>query len=120
MEDDIARLLPVDFLRRVPFTRLPHLCRYLKAVRLRAERAALSPAKDRQKADQIQPFQDSLDDLLRKDLPPNSPLRPQIEDLRWMMEELRVSVFAQELGTAYPVSPKRVNEKLEEVRRRGV
>ncbi len=117
IEDDLARLMPADFLQRAPFARLPDLCRYLKAVCLRAERARLNPAKDLQKAEQVQPFQDALDELLREDLPPASPQRAQIEDLRWMIEEFRVSIYAQELGTAYPVSPKRLNEKLEELLR---
>ena len=40
----------------------------------------------------------------------------QIEELRWMLEEYRVSVFAQELGTAHPISPKRLDKKIEQIR----
>ena len=47
----------------------------------------------------------------------NSPEREaQIEELRWMLEEYRVSVFAQELGTAHPISPKRLDKKVEQIR----
>ena len=119
MKADLARLLPPDFLGHVPFAQLPHFVRYLKAMKLRGERARLGPTKDRQKAEQVQPFQDALDDLLKEDPPPGSRKREAIEGFRWMIEELRVSVFAQELGTAQKVSPKRLAETLEEVRRLG-
>ena len=48
-------------------------------------------------------------------LPPSSPRRAQIEILGWMVAEFRVSVFAQELNTAYPISPKRLDEQLEKI-----
>ena len=116
MESDLARLMPDDFLRRVAFAQLSHMVRYLKAVQMRAERARLGAGKDRQKAEGVRPFQKALDQLLQEDLPPTSARRAQIETYRWMVEEFRVSVFAQELGTAQPVSAKRLNEKLEEIR----
>jgi ATP-dependent helicase HrpA len=116
MEDDLARLAPPDFLSHVPHSHLPHLARYLKAVRLRSERAALSPGSDRQKLEQVQPFQDELDGLLQQEGPSSGQQRHRIEEFHWMLEEYRVSVFAQELGTAYPVSAKRLNAKLDEIR----
>ncbi|MDA0747299.1 MAG: ATP-dependent RNA helicase HrpA [bacterium] len=118
MEEDVKRLLPVDFLRTVPFEHLSDLRRYLKAVQMRAERAKLGPAKDREKAQQVEPFQDALEGLLKEEIPKTSDRARKVQEFRWMLEEFRVSVFAQQLGTAFPVSPKRLNQKLEEVRGR--
>lgn len=114
LEADVSRLMPPDFLRRTPFDQLPHLSRFLKAIQLRAERAKVDPRKDFQKAEVIKPFQDAVDTLLDSEL--SFAKHAAVEDLRWMIEELRVSVFAQELGTAQKVSPKRVSNLLEKVR----
>jgi len=98
MEQDAQRLIPPDFLARTPHARLPHLPRYLRAMQIRGERAWLSPAKDAEKAKQLAPFHD-----WEKRVPP-----ARREAFRWMLEEFRVSVFAQELGTAEPVSAQRL------------
>ncbi|MDP6775726.1 MAG: DUF3418 domain-containing protein [Candidatus Latescibacteria bacterium] len=116
MESDLTRLVPPDFLSQIPFRHLSRLARYLKAVHLRAERARLSPGSDRRKLEQVQPFQDELDRLHQPEDPPRSQQRRRIDEFRWMLEEYRVSVFAQELGTAHPVSAKRLNAKLDEIR----
>jgi len=112
---DLERLVCKNFLQRVPYTQLPHLCRYLKAVQVRAERARLNPQKEIQKAQLIRPYQEKLDALMAEDLSAHAPRQQLIEELRWMMEEYRVSAFAQELGTAHPISPKRLDKKLEEI-----
>ena len=112
---DLERLMPKDFLQRVPYVQLSHLCRYLKAVQVRAERARLDPQKEIQKARLILPYQEKLDVLLAEDLSPYCPRYRLIEEFRWMLEEYRVSTFAQELGTAHPISPKRLDKKLEEI-----
>ena len=114
LDVDLERLLPDDFLARVPFHRLSHLRRYLKAIEVRAERAATDPRKDAQKAELVARYQSQLEQLAGE---ANSPGRAvQIEELRWMLEEYRVSIFAQELGTAHPVSPKRLDKKIEQIR----
>ena len=114
MDADLERLLPDDFLARVPYQHLSHLIRYLKAVEVRVERAASDPRKDAQKAELIEVYQSQLEKLAGE---ANSPERAaQIEELRWMLEEYRVSVFAQELGTAHPISPKRLDKKIEQIR----
>ena len=98
LEQDVARLLPADFLARTPHTRLPHLHRYLRAIQVRAERASLNAAKDTEKAQQLAPFRD-----WEKRVPVENR-----EAFRWLLEEFRVSLFAQELGTAQPVSAQRL------------
>ncbi|MGV3530761.1 MAG: DUF3418 domain-containing protein, partial [Chthoniobacteraceae bacterium] len=98
MEQDVQRLVPADFLLRIPYDRLPHLARYMRAMQIRAERAWVSPAKDAEKAKQLAVFAD----WQKRVLPENQ------ETFRWLLEEFRVSIFAQELGTAQPVSAKKL------------
>jgi ATP-dependent helicase HrpA len=103
LESDLARLLPATFPANIPFTQLTHLPRYLKALKVRHERWVASPAKDADKAALVAQFDGCLEQL-----PP-----AKQESFRWMLEEYRVQVFAQELGTAQPVSPKRLEAMLE-------
>jgi ATP-dependent helicase HrpA len=98
MDLDAARLVPPDFLARTPHARLSHLPRYLKAVLVRAERAAIHQAKDTEKARLLLPYAG-----WEKSVPEENR-----EAFRWLLEEYRVSIFAQELGTAVPVSVKRL------------
>ncbi len=98
LEADVARLVPPDFLARTPADRLPHLPRYLRAVQVRAERAALHPAKDAEKAKPLAEFKD-----WEARVPPANR-----ESFRWLLEEFRVSLFAPELGTAQPASAARL------------
>ena len=115
LADELASLVPSRFLERVAYDRLPHLPRYLKALLIRAERAALNPAKNHERLRQLSPYLDALKKL-QAQLPASVEARRQIEVFRWMIEEFKVSLFAQELGTAIPVSPKRLNEQLELLR----
>ena len=98
IDADLQRLLPPDVLAVTPHAQLQHLPRYLKAVLIRAERASHNPAKDADKAALISDYDD-----WRSHVP-----KSQHETFRWMLEEFRVNVFAQELGTAQPVSVKRL------------
>ena len=98
--------------------RLPHFPRYLKALLTRIQRAALNPSKDQERARQIAPYQNAWNQLQATSQ--RSPeARQAMEEFRWMIEEFKVSVFAQELGTASPVSAKRLDEKLARVRKAG-
>jgi len=122
---DVEALVPADFLRRTPFARLAHFPRYLKAMKLRAERARKNPAKDAERIAQIAPYEKALAavsgvpvggaDALRK--PPGGGPRPNVapaavDAFRWLLEEFRVSLFAQELGTAEPVSTVKLDRAL--------
>ncbi len=109
---ELEWLLPRDFLQKIPFNRLPHLPRYLKALVVRAERAKLNSARDRERALQLAPYLELLKKLKPATAPESARL---IEEFRWMVEEFKVSVFAQELGTAVPVSPKRLNQQIEKI-----
>ena len=118
LEADVAHLLPPNFIALYDLDRLPHLERYLQALAIRARRALVDPEKDRVKAEQPQKYSERLKGLL-KTLHPESSAekRRALEELFWMIEEYKVSVFAQELKTALPVSPKRLEEKIREIER---
>ncbi len=104
LEADVERLVPADFLDRTPHAQLHHLPRYLRAVQLRAERAVISPlaqSRDAQKAQLLAPFLPG--GAVEKTIP-----APRREAYRWLLEEFRVSLFAQDLGTAQPASARRL------------
>jgi ATP-dependent helicase HrpA len=103
LERDIAALLPADFLRTTPYVQLPHFPRYLKAMKARAERWRQNPAKDAERAAQLAPFVAAAAKLRE---------REGGEAFRWLVEEFRVSLFAQELGTAEPVSAVKLERAL--------
>jgi ATP-dependent helicase HrpA len=92
MEQETLALIPADFLRTTPYAQWRHLARFLKAKRLRAERFKQNPIKDDERAALLIPF-------ARR-----ATLRGRADPLYWLVEEYRVSVFAQELGTAESVS----------------
>jgi len=98
MEADLERLTPANLLDVTPHAQLQHLPRYLKAIQVRAERASFNPKKDGDKAELIADF-DGWPDYVPA---------AQHATFRWLLEEYRVSVFAPELGTAQPVSVKRL------------
>jgi ATP-dependent helicase HrpA len=99
MEAELRRLIPADFPAGIPHARLDHLPRYLEALAVRARKAKLQPAKDKERAALLAPYDNWI--------PRVDPA--QHESFRWLLEEYRVSLFAQELGTAEPVSPKRLD-----------
>ena len=103
---DLDALLPADFLRRTPFERVPHLPRYLKGMQARAERARRDPAKDAARVQELAPFVAAV-----------KKLGDEAGELRWALEEFRVSLFAQELGTAEPISAVRLQRMIEEMGR---
>jgi ATP-dependent helicase HrpA len=113
--EELARLTPPRFLETIPFERLPHLPRYLKALLTRFERAAMNPAKDQERGGQVAPYAEALEKL-RADKHQTAEKRKLIDEFRWTLEEFKVSVFAQELGTAFPVSAKRLDQQLERIR----
>ncbi len=107
-------LLPPRFLEQVPFECLLHLPRYLKALLMRVERAKLNPVKDQERARQLAPFQEAV--MKFEANPPQTAAgRRAAEEFRWLVEEFKISLFAQEQGTAVPVSAKRLEEKLRQL-----
>jgi len=118
MAAELADLVPPTFVSLYDRPRLAHLERYLQALSLRARRAAVDPEKDRAKAAGPQAYAARLKALLAGLGPSTSAeKRAALEELFWTIEEYKVSVFAQELRTAVPVSPKRLDEKIRAIER---
>jgi ATP-dependent helicase HrpA len=103
----LARLMPKRFLTATTFTQLQHFPRYLKAITLRLEKHRADPARDAQRLSELRPQEQRFIRLLaeRKGV-----LDVRLAELRWLLEELRVSFFAQELRTPQPVSTKRLDK----------
>lgn len=94
--------------------RLPHLVRYLRGARHRLGKAAADPGRDQALAWQVAEVQEAYEDA-RRALAAGSPdaaRTARLDEVRWLLEELRVSLFAQQLGTAQPVSAKRIRTAL--------
>jgi ATP-dependent helicase HrpA len=115
---DVDRLVPKDFVAVCEKERLQHLPRYLKALKIRVQRGLVDLEKDRAKEHMIREFTQALT-MLTSTLPSYSSeeKKDALNELSWMVEEYRVSLFAQELKTAFPVSPKRIREKIKEIER---
>ena len=103
LERDVTALLGTEFLRTTPYAQLAHFPRYLKAMKLRADRWRKNSAKDAERMAQLAPYQAAAAKL--RD-------REGGDALRWLVEEFRVSLFAQELGTAEPVSAVKLDRAL--------
>ena len=115
---EMGALVPGDFLERYALDRLSHLPRYLRGIEIRAERGAYNPEKDQAKETLIEPFKAALKRNLSSITSGASPeKRRAFEELFWMLEEYKISVFSQELKTAMPVSAKRLDEKMRELER---
>ncbi|HVU35110.1 MAG TPA: ATP-dependent RNA helicase HrpA [Opitutaceae bacterium] len=106
MAATLGSLLPADFLARTHYPRLAHLPRYLKALKVRAGRWRKNPGKDAERTSQIAPYERQLAQLeqRRTTAGAESISVSAVERLRWLIEEFRVSLFAQEIGTAEPIS----------------
>jgi ATP-dependent helicase HrpA len=115
VQQQIAVLLPKTFPARVPLLLWPHEARFLKALNRRLTKVPGNAKKDLEAMSKIAPFATALRQLLasHKGLTP----RPELDKLQWMLEEFRVSLFAQDLKTAIPVSDKRLADQLEAARR---
>ena len=116
--EDLVRLVPKTFIMIYGIQRLEHLERYINAIAVRAQRASVDYEKEQTKANEIKEFTDSMSKLIRNLTPAVSEEKRQaIEEYFWMVEEYKVSVFAQELKTAMPISAKRLKEKLKLIER---
>ena len=109
IEDQLRHLFEPEFLRDVSMAQLLHYSRYLKAIVLRLNKAKSgSMERDLEQARSIRPLWQNA--LKLKDW-----REPKVAAYRWLIEELRVSLFAQELRTPFPVSVKRVTKAWEEL-----
>ncbi|MBC7362614.1 MAG: ATP-dependent RNA helicase HrpA [Candidatus Aminicenantes bacterium] len=116
LKEELEQLVPKNFLTIYPSDFLSQLPRMVKALAIRAERARLSAEKDRAKAAQVEPFEAEyarLAKLLAKEPPPEK--ERILFELRWMIEEFKISLFAPEIKTAFPISVKRLAAKIQEI-----
>ena len=110
----IRALLTGGFVVEVPFERLRHYPRYLQAIGVRLDKFASNPARDAQWQDTLAQWWRQWQQ--RRDADRARGIRdPKLEEFRWMLEELRVSLWAQQLKTPYPVSFKRLEKAWEEL-----
>ena len=111
----LQTLLTAGFATRTPWAQWPRLPIYLKAMTLRLEKYSSNPARDAAREADIQEleqmWQEKTDSLIKQGLP----ISDGLAGFKWMIEELRVSLFAQELKTPYPVSVKRLGKEWEKI-----
>jgi ATP-dependent helicase HrpA len=112
VKQQCERLLQAGFLARTPWQRLQHFPRYLKAAALRFDKLRADPPRDAQRAAELAPLEQAWQRERAARAKLGGPLRvaAELEQFGWLLEELRVSLFAQELKTPVPVSAKRLSK----------
>ena len=103
----LQRLMPKRFLAMTPWSQLQHFARYLKAIELRLDKLRADPARDAAKATELKPLEQRY---WRLQAERKGVMDERTQEFRWLLEELRVSFFAQELRTPQPVSVKRLEK----------
>lgn len=115
LKDELDRLIPKKFPLGIPMKRLEQYPRILKGMKIRLERANTNPTRDREKWERLRPYLEGLEKAA--DYAQLEPvLQPLHEDLLRCVDEYKISVFAQELGTLFPVSEKLLKNKFEQFR----
>ena len=103
------RLVYPGFIARTPWERLEHLPRYLKGYALRLQKYRANPERDQRHAPTLQTLWSNYEARVKADRDAGRD-DPKLEEFRWLIEELRISLFAQELRTPFPVSAKRLQK----------
>jgi len=110
---ELTEIVPGDFLRQFSLEQVSSAIRYCKALQIRIERAYVSPDKDTMKAAQLAPHADKLKKLKPRD--PSPACLELLQEYRTMLQEYKISLFAQEMKTRFPVSAKRLEKKWQEI-----
>ncbi|WP_218243539.1 ATP-dependent RNA helicase HrpA [Comamonas fluminis] len=105
--EQLSKLVPKKFIAVAPWSQLGHYARYLKAITTRLDKYRADPARDAAKQKELQPLEQRYWRLVAER---KGAVDARMQEYRWMLEELRVSFFAQELRTPYPVSSKRLDK----------
>jgi ATP-dependent helicase HrpA len=103
----LGELIFPGFVAATGWRRLPDLLRYVRGIERRLDKLPTTHNRDRQLMEQVHHLRGEYDDMVAR-LPAHRREDEDVRQIRWMLEELRVSYFAQSLGTAYPVSDKRI------------
>jgi ATP-dependent helicase HrpA len=117
MVAQLGRLVAPGFVSRLGLARLRDVRRYLAAMGVRLDKVGARPDRDRAMTAQVHALEAEYA-AVRRGLPPERRDDPDVTAVRWMIEELRVSFFAQALGTPTPVSEQRIRKALAALRRR--
>lgn len=113
--EELEELTPPDFLEHDRRESVRQLPRYLQALYIRGERVYVDPEKDVRKAENVIPHRKRYEEMKRSVREDPSPEALKfLEEFRWMLEEYKISIFAPEIRTRYPVSAKRLEKKWEE------
>ncbi|XVJ69125.1 MAG: ATP-dependent RNA helicase HrpA [Rhizobacter sp.] len=110
----LQRLVPKRFIAQTPWAQWAQLPRYLKAITLRLEKWRSDPTRDAARLAEVRPVEQRF---LRTLLERKGGVDARLDEFRWLLEELRVSLFAQELKTKQPVSVKRLEKVWEQMQR---
>ena len=105
--EQLQKLMPKNFIAVAPWAQLGHYARYLKAITSRLDKYRADPARDASKLKELLPLEQRYWRLVAER---KGQIDARMQEYRWMLEELRVSFFAQELRTPYPVSAKRLDK----------
>ncbi len=103
----LQTLIAKNFIAQAPWAQLQHFARYLKAITVRLDKYRTDPARDAAKCKELQPLEQRYWRLVAER---KGQQDARMQEYRWMLQELRVSFFAQELRTPYPVSSKRLDK----------
>ncbi|MEA1947108.1 MAG: ATP-dependent RNA helicase HrpA [Thermodesulfobacteriota bacterium] len=118
LREELKKLVPETFMDLYDTERLIHLIRYIKTIDFRARRALVYFEKDRAKSKEVRFFTERLNKLLQELSPAASTeKKAAVEEYFWLIEEYKVSIFAQELKTPVRISKKRLEKKLKEIER---
>lgn len=111
VQTQLAELLPKGFISATGYEQLRHLPRYLRAIAYRLEKMKDDPYRDQLNMEKAQQLRREYEDALAR-VPRGRRPGPELHQARWLIEEFRVSLFAQQLGTATTVSEKRIRKLL--------
>jgi ATP-dependent helicase HrpA len=112
-KEELTEIVPADFLKQFDTEQLTSAIRYCKALQVRMERAYASPEKDEVKAQQIIPFISRYKELSLKE--PSPECSKLLKEYQSMLAEYKISIFAQQMKTRFPVSAKRLEKKWQEI-----
>jgi len=111
--DELTGIIPPDFLEKFDSARMESAIRYCRALQIRMERAYAAPDKDKTKAAQLAPYASRLNEIKVKD--PSPDCQKLLRKYKDMLAEYKISLFAQEMKTRFPVSAKRLDKKWQEI-----
>ncbi|MEV7013105.1 ATP-dependent RNA helicase HrpA [Streptosporangium sp. NPDC051022] len=114
IRDQVADLVYAGFVTETGYRRLPDLLRYLKGAQRRLEKLPDDRFRDTERMHKVHDIEDDYHELVEK-LPPARRSDDDVRQIRWMIQELRVSYFAQTLGTPYSISDKRIRKAMDQL-----